>query len=94
LRRALRSLRRALWTGCNIAGPRASTNNCGIVGNRWGDILLCRRALFDPQVLDICATEDDIFVDLIGGRKLVVWVAPATLRAERLYIFERNCRIV
>ena len=70
------------------------TNNCRVVGDRRGEVLLCRRALFDPQVLDICAAEDDVFVDLIGGRKLVVWVAPATFGAERPHIFERNCGIV
>jgi hypothetical protein len=43
------------------------TKNRGVIGHRRRFLLLGRgRAFFNPQVLDICASEDDVLVDLVG----------------------------
>lgn len=49
--------------------------------------------LFDPQVLDITAAEDNIIVDTIGARELFGWVASSAFCAIGLDLLERNGRV-
>lgn len=61
---------------------------------------LRRLALFrcgcldDVQLLHIAATEDDVFVDLVGAGNLLVRVAFTALGTVRLDIFEGDCRLL
>jgi hypothetical protein len=70
------------------------TEDGGVIGDlrRLGLVLLGR--LDNGQVLDIAATEDNVVVDLVIGRDLVVGVAAAAFGAERLDIFQGDCRVL
>lgn len=53
-------------------------------------VLLDRGVLLDPQILDVAAAEDDVFVDLVRRRYLLFRPAFAALCAERADILERH----
>lgn len=53
-----------------------------IIRHSWRLILLDVGMFFNPQVLDVAAAEDNVLVDLIGGRDLFFRSALATLGSE------------
>ncbi len=74
---------------------RTYSKNCRIVGNSRRLLVLGRRGAFlDPQVLDICAAEDDVLVELLGRRDELVGVVFAMLGAVRPHIFEGDGRVI
>lgn len=58
---------------------RTHTNNGRIIRHSGRLAFFGSRALFDPQILDIGATEDDIIIDLVGGWNLVLGVGLSAL---------------
>lgn len=59
------------------------TKNRGIIRNcRWLFLFYWRWPLFDPQVLDICATEDNVLVELVRWRNKFVGVGFTMLGAK------------
>jgi len=96
---ALRTLaqrpRRTRGARSDIGGPRASSEDRRIVGDSRRLLVLGRRgAFFNPQVLDICAAEDDVLVELLGRRDELVGIVLAMLGAERPHIFEGDGRVI
>jgi len=71
------------------------TKDRGVVGHRRGLLLLDGRgALFDPQVLDIGAAEDDIFVQLLRCRDELVGAAFPVLGTKRPHVLEGDSRVI
>ena len=68
-------------------------NNGRVVGHSRRLVLLGARVFLNAKVFHIAASEDDIFVDLVGRADLLI----ATLSpfgAKRTNIFEGNGRVV
>lgn len=58
------------------------TEDGGVIGDLRRLRLVLLGRLDNGQVLDIASTEDNVVVDLIIGRDLVVWIAAAAFGAE------------
>ena len=65
----------------------------GIVGDGGWFVLLDARVLLDAEVLHVAAAEDNVLVDLVRGRDLVLRPASAALGAVGPDIFERYGRL-
>ena len=73
---------------------RTYTNDGRIIRHSRWLVLLRGRAFFNPQVLDIGATEHDVLVELDRRGDLLVGVALAALSPVRPHIFEGNGRVL
>ena len=73
-------------------GPTYSKNS-GIIRHFGRFVLRGRGRSLDAEVLHIAASEDNIVVNLIGGRNLLVRVASPTLGAVGRDIFQGNGRL-
>jgi len=98
--RALRALMalRPRWSGrarSGIARTGSSTEDRRVI-RHCGRLLLLggRRAFFNPQVLDICATEDDILIELLRGRDKLLRVRFPMLGAKRPHILKGYGRVI
>jgi hypothetical protein len=70
------------------------TEDGGVIGHLRGlRGLVFLGRLDNCQVLDIATTKDNVVVDLIIGRNLVVGVAATAFGAKRLYVFQSDCRV-
>jgi hypothetical protein len=58
------------------------TEDGGVIGDLRRLRLVLLGRLDNGQVLDIASTEDNVVVDLVIGRDLVVWVAATAFGAE------------
>ena len=58
------------------------TEDGGVIGDLRRLRLVLLGRLDNGQVLDIASTEDNVVVDLVIGRDLVVWVAAAAFSSE------------
>ena len=58
------------------------TEDGGVIGDLRRLRLVLLGRLDNGQVLDIASTEDNVVVDLVIGRDLVVWVATTAFGAE------------
>lgn len=58
------------------------TEDGGVIGDLRRLRLVLLGRLDDGQVLDIASTEDNVVVDLVVGRDLVVWVAATAFSSE------------
>jgi len=58
------------------------TEDGGVIGHLRRLRLVLLGRLDDGQVLDIASTEDNVVVDLVVGRDLVVWVAATAFSSE------------
>jgi hypothetical protein len=86
---------------CEVTGDQATDGFClyggetyahdgGIVRDDRRLVLLGRCGFFNAQILHITATEDDIFVDLVGWEDLLLGVATsAALSTKGSDILER-----
>lgn len=70
-----------------------TTDDSGIIRHDRRLVLFCAGSLLDPQVFHVAATENDIFVGLIGCCDLLCGVGLATFGAVGLDIFEGDCGI-
>jgi hypothetical protein len=69
--------------------------NRGIIRDRRRLLLFGRRrAFFDPQVLDICAAEDDVLVELVGGGDELLGVCFPVLGTKRPHVFKGDGRVI
>ena len=58
------------------------TEDGGVIGDLRRLRLVLLGRLDNGQVLDVASTEDNVVVDLVVGRDLVVWVAAAAFGSE------------
>jgi len=58
------------------------TEDGGVIGDLRRLRLVLLGRLDNGQVLDIASTEDNVVVDLVIGRDLVVWVAATAFSSE------------
>lgn len=58
------------------------TEDGGVIGDLRRLRLVLLGRLDNGQVLDIASTEDNVVVDLVIGRDLVVWVAATAFGSE------------
>jgi hypothetical protein len=69
-----------------VVGPKGGiktyVQDRGVFGHRGRSILLDARGVFDTEVLDITAAENDVLVDLVRGCYFFFRPTFTTLRTE------------
>lgn len=65
-----------------------------VFGHRGRSILLDARGVFNTEVLDITAAEDDVLVDLVRGCYFFFGPTFTTLRTEGPHVLEGDRRLV
>lgn len=80
--------------GEGVRGGNTYVDNGRVLRHGRRLILLDAWVVFDPQVFDIAATENDVVINLVGGCYLFFGSVPSTLGSERANILERDGRLV
>lgn len=72
-------------------GGGTYTNDSWVIGHGWRLVLLDAGVLLNSKILHIASSENDVLVDLIRGRNLLLWSAFSTFGSERSDILEGYC---